>query len=278
MHVFKIMLPFAMAALLLPAVSAVHAADQKDADKNIAVVNGKPISKQRFDIVARSQLQQGQEDTQEFREELREVLITREVLYQEALRQKLDRNPEYLAQLEVVKQQLMLGILFEDFMEKHQPTPETVRQEYERAKAGNTDNSRKEFHSRHILVKEEDEALKIIEQLDQGADFAELAGKHSLDPGSREEGGELGWHEAERFVEPFANALRTLKKGETTGEPVQTSFGFHVIQKVDERPVPFPPFEEVGEQIEQGLISQARDQFVDGLRKNAKIEKIGTME
>jgi peptidyl-prolyl cis-trans isomerase C len=276
MHAFRLILPVALTALLLS--PTVHAADKPDAsNKNIAIVNGKPISQARFDVVARSQLQQGQDDSPEFREELREVLITREVLYQEALRQKLDQDPNYQAQLDVVKQQLLLGVLFEDFMAKHTPSEADLRKEYDRVKAESIASGKKEYRSRHILVKEEAEALAIIEQIGKGADFGELAKEKSLDPGSREDGGDLDWHEAERFVEPFAHALKSLKKGELTRQPIQTSFGYHIVQLLDERPVPFPEFDTVKEQIQQSLIGTARDKFVDGLRAKAKIEKTGSL-
>lgn len=275
MHAFRLILPMALMALLLS--PGIQAADKPDANKTVAVVNGKPISQARFDVVARSQLQQGQEDTPEFREELREVLITREVLYQEAMSQKLDNDPNYQAQLDVVKQQLLLAVLFEDFMKKHTPSEADVRKEYDRVKAESAASGKTEYHSRHILVKQEAEALEIIDQIDKGADFAELAKEKSLDPGSRENGGDLDWHEAERFVEPFAHALKTLKKGELTRQPIQTSFGYHIVQLLDERPVPFPEFDEVKEQIQQSIVGTARDKFVDELRAKAKIEKTGSL-
>ncbi|MGH8677103.1 MAG: peptidylprolyl isomerase, partial [Burkholderiales bacterium] len=103
-------------------------------DPAIAKVNGIPIPHSRLDIVARNQIAQSQgqqQDTPQYREELRDILITREVLFQEALRRKLDKDPKYIAQLDVMKQQILLSILFEDFLKKHTPSEEATRKEYD---------------------------------------------------------------------------------------------------------------------------------------------------
>jgi len=263
---------------LLPALFLPLAALAAEApNKAIAKVNGVNIPHSRFDLVAKSQISQGQEDSPQFREDLREVLITREVLTQEALKRKLDKDPSYTAQMDVMKQQILLGMLFEDFIKKHEPTETALRQEYDKVKAENDKAGRREYLSRHILLKDEATARAVIEQLHSGGDFAEIAKEKSVDPGSAHKGGELGWSEPERFVGPYGEALKKLKKGEYTKEPVQTQFGFHVIQVVDERAPAFPEYDSVKDQIRQSLISKARDEYVDSLRAKAKIEKIGSV-
>lgn len=267
----------ALAAVTLALPLCASGAEPATSTKPIAKVNGVSIPQSRFELVARGQISQGQEDSPQFREDLREILITREVLAQEAVRRKLDKDPNYVAQLDVMKQQILLGVLFEDFVKKNEPTEVAMRKEYDRVKTETEGAGRKQYLSRHILVKEEGEAKAIIEQLQSGSDFAAIAKEKSTDTGSREEGGQLGWSEPERFVAPFGDALRQLKKGEFTKQPVQTQFGYHVVQLVDERPVPFPEFEAVKSEIRQGLLGKARDDYIDGLRAKAKIEKIGSV-
>jgi peptidyl-prolyl cis-trans isomerase C len=267
----------ALSAALLALPLCAKAAEPTTSTKPIAKVNGVSIPESRFELVAQGQISQGQQDGPQFREELREILITREVLAQEAVRRKLDKDPHYIAQLDVVKQQILLGVLFEDFVKKNEPTEAAMRKEYDRVKTETDSAGRKQYLSRHILVKQEDEAKAIIEQLQGGGDFAAIAKEKSTDTGSREEGGQLGWSESERFVAPFGDALRQLKKGEFTRQPVQTQFGFHVVQLMDERPVPFPEFDAVKSEIRQGLLAKARDDYIDGLRAKAKIEKVGTV-
>jgi peptidyl-prolyl cis-trans isomerase C len=260
-------------AVLLPMPAL--AADPAGA--SIATVNGVDIPRTRFDMIFQSQTAQGQPDTPEFREDLREVLITREVLAQEALRRNMDKDPAYLAQMDAMRQQILLGILFEDFIKKNDPTEQQMRAEYEQAKVEIEKSGEREYLVRHILVKEQSEAKAIIAQIKGGGDFSAIAREKSQDPGSKDSGGELNWSEPERYVAPFAEAIRALKKGELSAEPVQTSYGWHVIQVVDERTPPFPPFEQVSEQIKESLIGKARDALIDELRAKAKINKTGSV-
>jgi peptidyl-prolyl cis-trans isomerase C len=268
---------YALAVAALAAPLYAGAADPATSTKPIARVNGIPIPESRLELVARGQVSQGQEDNQKFRDDLREIMITREVLAQEALRRKLDKDPNYVAQMDVMRQQLLLGVLFEQFVAKSEPTEDAMRKEYDRARTETASAGRKQYLSRHILLKEESEARAVIAQLQGGGNFEAIAKEKSTDTGSRDEGGALGWNEPERFVAPFGEALRKLKKGEFTKEPVQTQFGYHVLMLVDERPVPFPEFDSVKDQIRQNLLGKARDEYIDGLRAKAKIEKIGSV-
>jgi peptidyl-prolyl cis-trans isomerase C len=253
--------------------------------KNVALVNGIGIPQARLDFVAKSQLaqaqaqqgqpgQQPQQDSPEFRDNLREILITREILYQEAVRRKLDKKSDYLVQVDLAKQQIILSLLIEDLTKKLVPTEADVRKEYERVKAERGGDAGKQYKSRHILVKEEAAATQIIADLDAGGDFAAIAKEKSEDTGSKEEGGELDWSEAESYVQPFGEALKSLKKGERTKEPVKTNYGYHIIELEDVRSVPFPEFEQVRPQIQQQLATKVRDDYIAELRAKAKVQKI----
>ena len=253
--------------------------------KNVAIVNGIGIPQARLEFVAKSQLaqaqsqqgqpgQQPQQDSQEFRNNLREILITREILYQEAVRRKLDKNADYQTQVDLAKQQIILAVLIEDLSKKLAPSEADVRKEYERVKAERGGDAGKQYKSRHILVKEEAAAKQIIADLDAGGDFAAIAKEKSEDTGSKEEGGELDWSEAESYVQPFGEALKALKKGERTKEPVKTTYGYHIIELEDVKSVPFPEFDKVKPQIQQQLATKVRDDYIAELRAKAKIQKI----
>jgi peptidyl-prolyl cis-trans isomerase C len=253
--------------------------------KNVALVNGIGIPQSRLDFVAKSQLaqaqqQQGQpgqqpvQDTPEFRDNLREILITREILYQEAVKRKLDKTPDYQTQLDLAKQQIILAVLVEDMTKKLNPTEAEVRKEYERVKAERGGDAGKQYKSRHILVKEEADAKQIIADLEAGGDFAAIAKEKSEDTGTKDEGGELDFAEAESYVQPFGEALKALKKGERTKEPVKTSYGYHIIELEDVKSMPFPEFDLVKAQIQQGLATKKRDDYIAELRANAKVQKI----
>jgi len=141
-----------------------------------------------------------------------------------------------------------------------------MRAEYDKLKAA---NQQEEYKSRHILVKEEKEAKDLLARLDKGESFDALAKEHSLDPGSGANGGDLGWAAADSYVEPFAEALTKLKKGETS-KPVQSSFGWHIIRLEDTRTADFPEFEQVKPQLEEMLRQQTLTQYQDELLKQAK--------
>ena len=253
--------------------------------KNVAIVNGIGIPKARLDFVAKSQLaqaqqQQGQpgqqplQDSPEFRDNIREILITREILYQEAVRRKLDKTPDYQTQLDLAKQQIILAVLIEDLNKKLNPSEADVRKEYERVKAERGGEVGKQYKARHILVKEEADAKQIIADLDAGGDFAAIAKEKSEDTGTKEGGGALDWSEAESYVQPFGEALKALKKGERTKEPVKTTYGYHIIELEDVRSVPFPEFDQVKPQIQQQLATKLRDDYIADLRAKAKVQKV----
>jgi peptidyl-prolyl cis-trans isomerase C len=132
--------------------------------------------------------------------------------------------------------------------------------------------SPKTFCSSHILLKTEGEATDVIGKLGGGADFAELAKQYSEDPGSKENGGDLGCEPSGSFVEPFEVAMQGLQIGQTTTAPVQTQFGFHVIRLTKVNNGGFTPFESVKEQLAEGVKNAAVNKLIEWLVARAKIE------
>jgi peptidyl-prolyl cis-trans isomerase C len=273
-RIFTITTRIAAALMLVAAVPGFALAQEAEA---IATVNGVIVPKSRFDLLVTSQTSQGQQDTPAFREELREIMITREVLVQEAERREMDQSEAYKTQLDAMEQQLLISMLFNELIIELEPGEEAMRAEYERIKAENEKMGEKQYHVRHILVEDEALAIEIIEQLNAGADFTALAEEHSSDTGSREAGGDLGWAEAGRYVKPFAEAVVALGKGATSQEPVQSDYGYHIIEVLDVRAAQFPAFEEVAEQLRKDLLTRSRDDLITRLRDGAEIEKMGSL-
>jgi peptidyl-prolyl cis-trans isomerase C len=127
-----------------------------------------------------------------------------------------------------------------------------------------------EYKASHILVNEEEQARKIIEQLNQGANFAELAREHSTDS-SGKDGGDLGWFLPQQMVAPFGQAVGQLEKGSYTSEPVKTQFGWHVIKLEDSRQAEPPAFEEVMGRLEQMLQQRQIGEYIQALKDSADI-------
>lgn len=130
----------------------------------------------------------------------------------------------------------------------------------------------KEFHAAHILVKTEDEAKAIKEELDKGADFATLAKDKSTGP-SGPNGGDLGWFSAGMMVKPFEDAVMALKPGEVSG-PVETEFGWHIIKLDEVRDAAVPSMEDARDELSGDIRQKAVEARVAEVTGAAKIEKM----
>lgn len=236
--------------------------------QNVAVVNNKPIPKTREEAWAKQLQTQGQQDTPELRKMIKEELIRREVFLQEAQKRGLPENPDVKFQLDIQRQNTLIQALMRDELKKNPVTDAQVQAEYDKQKSA---AGAKEYKVRHVLVEKEDEAKGIIEKLKKGEKFEELA-KVSKDPGSASKGGELDWAGTDAYVKPFSDAMAKLDKGKFTETPVQSQFGWHVIQLDDVRDAQFPPLAQVSNQIRENLQQQKVQSFVEDLRKKAKIQ------
>lgn len=266
--------PSSAAPAVPPAADAGKAKDAdakpQDADAPIATVNGVAIPKTKLDLMVKARAAQGQPDTPELRQNLREELVTREIIAQAAAKKGLDKSPEVATQFDLLKQSILINAYLEDYATTNPVNDETMRAEYEKVKTVQGDV--KEYKARHILVETEKEAADVLAQLKKGASFEKLASEKTKDPGSKANGGALDWSTTGNYVGPFGDALKELKKGETTEKPVQTQFGWHVIKMEDERPYQFPAFEEVKPQLQQGMQQQQREKAIKELRSGAKVE------
>jgi peptidyl-prolyl cis-trans isomerase C len=234
----------------------------------IAVVNGQYISKDALaklekDIAERSH---GQKFP---KEKLIEELVQRELLIQDAVQKQLDKAPDVVENLEVAKRSILSQADLKKYIESNPVSDAEIKAEYDSKVAGENGT---EFKARHILVKTEDEAKKLIAELDKGGDFAKLANKNSLDAKESQNGGDLGWFVASQMVAPFSEALVKLEKGKYTKTPVKTQFGYHVILREDSRAQTPPPLEAVKEQLLPFLQRQKVQNMIEGLRKQAKVE------
>ena len=258
----------AAALIVGVSISCAAVAAEKDSGKVPFKVNGVSLSKNLVDTFVAEQIAKGSPDSPELRGAVREELIRRELLVQEAKKAGLDKKPEVVAQVEIARQAVLIRSYVQQFIGKNPIKDEQLQGEYDKIKAQVGDT---EYKSRHILVKEESEAQAIISALKKGAQFEEQA-KQSTDPGSKDNGGDLGWSAPGSYVKEFSTALTALKKGKFTETPVKSQFGYHVILLEDIRPMTFPSFEEIKPRLLQQAQQQQISQMVDGLRAKAKIE------
>ena len=242
--------------------------------QNIAMVNGKPIPKARYEALLNQLKSQGQPQTPELEGQLKDELVLREMFAQEAEKQGLAATPEFKAQMEMARQGILISQLFNDYQKKH-PVPEAdIKAEYEKFKAESSKNAGTQYRARHILVEKEDDAKALIAQIKGGAKFEDLAKKNSKDPGSKDKGGDLDFADPKAYVPEFSAALLKLKKGEMTQTPVKSEFGYHIIKLEDTRETQFPPIEALRPQIEQRLNQQRMAQFREELRAKSKTDYV----
>ena len=237
----------------------------------VAIVNGATISRTEFDIYVKGLLQGKQQElTPEQKNQVLDEMISMQLMAAQAEKDGLDKDLETAAQLEVLRIRVLADAASQKILKGQDPTDAQLHAEYETAIAS---MDKTEYHARHILVATKDQADQIIKKLKGGAKFEDLAKAQSLDTGSKANGGDLGWFTTSRMVKPFADAVKTLKKGEVTPEPVQTQYGWHVIQLEDTREAAPPPFDQVKAQLTNSLVRKKLQAYVEDLKKNAKIEK-----
>jgi peptidyl-prolyl cis-trans isomerase C len=264
--------------LLIAGTAFISGCDQKGAATSsapkvakadaIAEVNGQYIAKSTLAELEKEIAERSHGQTFP-KEKLIEELIQRELLVQDAIQKQLDKSAEIIAQLDSAKKTLLTQADVQNFIKANPVTDAEIKAEYDSKVAGENGT---EYKARHILVKTEDEAKKIIAELDKGADFAKLANKNSLDAKESQNGGDLGWFVAGQMVAPFSEAVVKLQKGKYTETPVKTQFGYHIILREDSRAQTPPSLDSVKEQLIPYLQRKKIQTMVETLRKQAKVE------
>ncbi|NYT23106.1 peptidylprolyl isomerase [Alcaligenaceae bacterium] len=239
--------------------------------KDIATVNGQAISEEQLNRFVTLLVEQGAQDSPELREQVKQEMVHRLVAVQAAQKAGIDKRPAVEQELELARQGILVRALIADHLEKNPVTDEKIQAEYDKIKASQGD--RQEYKVRHILVQEQKEAEDLLAQIKaKKVTFEDAATQHSIDPGSGKNGGDLGWGPASNYVPEFAEAVEKLKKGATADAPVQTQFGWHIIQVEDERPVEFPALDDVKPQLEEMMRQQQVVEFQRKLVDDANIK------
>lgn len=253
-----------IAAIAALVVSSAALAAEASATK----VNGVQLPQYRFESALKAEVAQGQKDSPELRQMIRDVLINQEVVSQDAIKKGLDKQPDTAARLDAARFSVLADAYFDRYFAEHPIPDEVLRKEYERLK---TQAPKVEYHMRDIVVASEAEANDIIAQLNTGVAFEKLAAERSQDAGTKQRGGDLGWGPVERFPKPIADAVRALKPGDTTA-PLRTNSGYLVLRLEEERPATIATFDEAKAQVQQFVRAEVVRQVVVNLRAQARIE------
>jgi peptidyl-prolyl cis-trans isomerase C len=269
MRIFKRILAIALLVLGLAACGKSGSADKSAV---LATVNGTPVTSDMLRAFIRERTG-GQEPqlTDEQRKNVLNTVVDMEVLSQEAEKSGLADKPDTAAELRMSRDGLLAQSLMRGYFAAHPLTDEQIKAAYqEQIKGIDT----RQYKARHILVQSQAQAADLIRQLGKGAKFEALAQKYSIDVDSGKNGGELGdWFSAQSMVPQFSAALIALKKGEITKQPVQTQYGWHVIQLEDVRDQPAPDLDpQMRERLSNELQGKVAQAYINQLRGGAKIE------
>ena len=233
-------------------------------------VNGVAIPNAYFDAMNREREQSGQPANPEFANAMKDELVNREILSQAAKKKGIDKSPTVAAQMDMARQAVLIRAYFEDYVKANPISDAQLKADYDKYVVQLGD---KEYKARHILVDKEDEAKAIIASLKRGETFEKLAKEKSKDTGSKDNGGDLDWAPAGRYVPEFGNAIKALPKGQLTDTPVKSPFGYHVIRVDDSRAMKVPSFDEVKDKFRQQAQQDQVGRLVQELRGKAKIEE-----
>ena len=267
------MLRLAVIAFILSAPVVAWAqspASKSDADPVVAKVNGETI--RRSEVLETQKLLPPQYRSlplEQIYPLLLDEMIDSRLATAEARRMKLQNDPQVKRRIVNAEDQILREAYFDREVSKTL-TDQELRKRYDEIVAAMP--KQEEIRARHIVVKTKEEAEAIIKQLQAGGDFATIAKEKSAD-GSKDEGGDLGYFTKDAVVPAFWAAADALKPGEITKTPVETEFGWHVIQVEDRRPVQPPPFDSVREQLYNQLSRQVIADQLEKLRSKAKVER-----
>lgn len=260
--------PSLFAALMAGAALLAAPAVAQDAETVVATVNDTPITLGQMIAMKQGLHDQAVQNLPD--QALWDLMLDqmiRQTAVAEAGEAGIDAGDK--ARMELERRAYLSSAALERIAEV-QPTEEEIAATYEKAFGGAEATT--QYSAAHILVETEDEAKDIKKQLDEGADFAALAGEKSKDPASGANGGALGWFAAEQMVAPFAEAVKAMEKG-AISDPVQSDFGWHVIRLDDTRVQQPPSLDEVREQVANQVRRDKVEAEIQRLVGEATIEK-----
>jgi peptidyl-prolyl cis-trans isomerase C len=235
------------------------------ATPSVAVVDGTPISREAYDDYLKGLLR-GKPTADVTAEEKNQVLdqmINMQLIATQAEKDGLEKDPDVATRIALLRTQILADAAAQKYVKGNEPSDQELHAAYDAA------GDKTEYHALHILVPTKEKAAQLIKKLKGGAKFEDVAKAESTD-NSKANGGDLGWFTTARMVKPFGDAVKGLKKGETTPEPVQTQYGWHIIKLEDTRDA---PFDQMKQQLSNGIMQKKFQTYIEGLKKTAKIEK-----
>lgn len=265
MNYKKTTLALALTAVLIGA-SPVIAQD-------VASVNGIAIPDSQFNQALSGALNQGQKDTPELRNAIKDELINREIVAQAATKQGLDKTPDAKQAWAQIRQNFLIELYWADFSKKNPITDEQIKAQYEKDVAQlKAAGDSQQYKVSLITVASQQDATAVIAQLKKGESFDKVAREKSIDP-SKVQGGVVGWVFPTQLNKEIAAALTRLSKGGYTTTPIQMQSGWNIVKVDEKRAFKVPTLSEAQNQVRQQLLQQQRIELINKLRSDAKVIK-----
>jgi len=241
------------------------AATDKPGTPPVAIVDGTPISREAYDDYLKGLLRgkPASDVTADEKNQVLDQMINMQLIAAKAEKDGLDKDPDVATRIALLRTQILADAAAQKYVKSNEPSDQELHAAYDAA----TDKT--EYHASHILVPTKEKAEQLIKKIKGGAKFEDVAKSDSTD-NSKSNGGDLGWFTTARMVKPFGDAVKGLKKGEITIEPVQTQYGWHIIKLQDTRDA---PFDQMKGQLSNGIMQAKFQGYIDSLKKDAKIEK-----
>jgi len=244
--------------------------EKEFSNKKEISVNNVLINKNLISFIKNEVKKEGIKITEDMDKNIIKRLIDLELIHQQAKKDGLTSNHNFLSKSELAFKELIYTTYLQNFIKKNKITKNEIKKAYEDFKSNFNEL---DYKASHILVSSKNEAVKIINNLKNGADFEESAKTNSIDEESKVNGGDLGWFGAEDMVESFSKALKKLVVNEITSNPVQSQFGWHVIKLNQIKQRPAPLLNEKEEEIKLMLQKTKLKAHLDELRLIADIKQ-----
>lgn len=238
-------------------------------DTTIATINGQAVPLDLFRLFYTERLHQtNQQNSPALQNQVFNEFINVVVTAQDAERKGLEKQENVRRAMELQRMQLLSRVALQAKAQAEQPTDEELKKAYDE-RYGKEKHT--EYKARHILVKSDEEAEKLIKKLESGASFADLAKANSIGPTGKN-AGELGWFDANQMVPPFMEAVASLKPGEYTKKPVKTQFGWHIIQLEKTREAAPPTLDDVKAELTAQVQREKLAKYVAELRDKTDLK------
>jgi len=264
---------FICTTLLLFSNSVVLAEQAKEKaqeqERVIAIVNGQALTASNFSAYVKMRINKEKitgKLTAEQRNRIFGDYINRELIYQNALNNNLDKNPLVVAEMQNQKRNIITGIRINQLLSAQVSDEEMLKVYKEEFSQPVT-----EYKTRHILLKTEQEAKNLILKLKNNGNFSKLAKEKSIDV-SGKSGGELNWFSYGQMIQPYSEAVRNLSIGAYTDKPVQSKFGWHIIQLINSRQIPAAEFAAVRNKVLAIVRNRRIAAYINTLRSKADVE------